>query len=77
MPTCWSCGHKWKEINNYPCGPCEWECPKCKVEASPCCGAKIYYEECEESEWGCETCDYCGNAKCTECNEHCHCGGCI
>lgn len=74
---CDICGKEWIPFeSNYPCGPCpkEWICPDCKAVVSPCCGALLIYKECEVE---CETCDYCGSATCTKCEEHTHCGGCV
>jgi hypothetical protein len=74
---CYKCGKEWKEIpSEYPCGPCpdKWKCLVCNEDVSPCCGAEIIYETCVDE---CEVCDYCGNAKCSKCGNHCHCGGCI
>ena len=74
---CDFCKKKWEPIESrYPCGPCasKWKCPYCGKRVSPCCGAEIIDEECEEE---CEACDYCGIEKCSKCGEHCHCGGCV
>ena len=76
MKMCKICGTECKELESqYPCGPCPnlWKCPDCGETVSPCCGAKIEYEDCE----GCDTCRYCGPEICSECDTHCHCGGCI
>ncbi len=74
---CDLCGKPWIEIpSTYPNGPCpnEWNCPDCGEWVSPCCGAKIEDITCTSD---CDICAYCGSAACTECNQHCHCGGCV
>ena len=74
---CWNCKAEFIPLeNHYPCGPCpdKWKCKNCGEKLSPCCGAKIIIAKCFGE---CEVCDYCGSETCSNCNEHCHCGGCI
>ena len=75
--SCWKCGAEFIPLeSSYPCGPCpeKWKCKSCGAEISPCCGAKIIEQVCDED---CELCDYCGPEICELCGEHCHCGGCV
>jgi hypothetical protein len=75
MPTCYNCNTAFEMEGSYPCGPCDWSCPNCGTNVSPCCGAPIVDTSHERGE--CDTCDYCGVAACSKCGDHCHCGGCI
>lgn len=72
---CDKCGKKWKKLPSaYPNGPCEWKCPDCGEEVSPCCGAEIIDAEYDKED---EVHVYCGVETCSKCGKYCHCGGCI